>query len=309
MEHRYTGRREDRRLVTGAGMFTADWDRSGVLHAAFLRTDRAHARIISTDVASAQAAPGICAVLTGADMQAAGYTRGLPLMPLGRGEALKAIVAPALALGRVRYVGEPVAIVVADSLHAAQDASELIQIDYDSLPAVVSGRAALAQDAPLLHEEIPGNLCYGTDYGDRAATQAAFAAARHIVRVAQESGRIVGNPMEPKAAMAAWDGNILELWSPSQGMTGMRDGLAALAGLTPDTVARPRAGCRRRVRRPRSGLSGICRPGLGREANRATGEMGREPVGDVPQRLSRPRRFHGGRTGAGCRRMLPRHPA
>jgi aerobic carbon-monoxide dehydrogenase large subunit len=236
MEHRYTGRREDRRLVTGAGMFTADWDRSGVLHAAFLRTDRAHARIISTDVASAQAAPGICAVLTGADMQAAGYTRGLPLMPLGRGEALKAIVAPALALGRVRYVGEPVAIVVADSLHAAQDASELIQIDYDSLPAVVSGRAALAQDAPLLHEEIPGNLCYGTDYGDRAATQAAFAAARHIVRVAQESGRIVGNPMEPKAAMAAWDGNILELWSPSQGMTGMRDGLAALVGLTPDKL-------------------------------------------------------------------------
>jgi CO/xanthine dehydrogenase Mo-binding subunit len=111
MEHGYTGRREDRRLVTGAGMFTADWDRPGVLHAAFLRTDRPHARIVSTDVAAARAAPGVRAVLTGADMQVAGYTRGLPLMPLGRGDPLKAIIAPALALGCVCYVGEPVAIV------------------------------------------------------------------------------------------------------------------------------------------------------------------------------------------------------
>ncbi|HEY6440461.1 MAG TPA: xanthine dehydrogenase family protein molybdopterin-binding subunit [Acetobacteraceae bacterium] len=236
MEYRYTGRREDRRLVTGAGMFTADRDRPGMLHAAFLRTDRAHARIVSTDVVAAQAAPGVRAVLTGADMQEAGYTRGLPLKPLGRGDPLKAIIAPALALGCVRYVGEPVAVVVADSPHAAEDACELIQIDYDLLPAAVSGPAALAQGAPLLHPEIPGNLCYETDYGDREAAQAAFAAASHVVRLAQESGRVVGNPMEPKAALVAWDGNILELWSPSQGMTGMRDGLAALVGLTPDRV-------------------------------------------------------------------------
>jgi aerobic carbon-monoxide dehydrogenase large subunit len=283
MEHSYTGRREDRRLVTGAGMFTADWDRPGVLHAAFLRTDRPHARIVSTDVAAARAAPGVRAVLTGADMQAAGYTRGLPIMPLGRGDPLKAIIAPALALRCVCYVGEPVAIVVADSLHAAQDACELIQIDCDSLPVVVSGPAALAQGAPLLHAEIPGNLCHETDYGDREATQAAFAAARHVVRLAQESGRVVGNPMEPKAAMAEWDGDILDLWSPSQGMTGMRDGLAALVGLTPDRLRVHVAGCRRRVWRPRSGLPGICRPGPGREASRATGEMDREPVGDVPQ--------------------------
>ena len=163
MEYSYTGRREDRRLVTGAGMFTADWDRPDMLHAAFLRADRAHARIVSCDVGAAQAAPGVRAVLTGADMQAAGYTRGLPLMPLGRGEALKAIDAPALALGCVRYVGEPVAIVVADSPHAAQDACELIRIDYASLPPVVGGSAALAQGAALLHAEIPGNLCYETD--------------------------------------------------------------------------------------------------------------------------------------------------
>jgi carbon-monoxide dehydrogenase large subunit len=236
MEPTYTGRREDRRLVTGAGMYAADWDRPGVLHAAFLRADRAHARIVSSDVAAAQAAPGVRAVLTGADMQSAGYSRGLPLMPLGRGEPLKAIAAPALALDWVRYVGEPVAIVVADSPHAAQDACELIRIDYASLPPVVGGAAALAQGAPLLHAEIPGNLCYETDYGDSVATQAAFAAARHVVRLEQESGRVVGNPMEPQAAMAAWDGDILELWSPSQGMTSMRDSLAALVGLPPDRL-------------------------------------------------------------------------
>ena len=236
MEPTYTGRREDRRLVTGAGMYAADWDRPGVLHAAFLRADRAHARIVSSDVSAAQAAPGVCAVLTGADMQSAGYNRGLPLMPLGRGEPLKAIAAPALALDCVRYVGEPVAIVVADSPHAAQDACELIRIDYASLPPVVGGAAALAQGAPLLHAEIPGNLCYETDYGDSVATQAAFAAARHVVRLEQESGRVVGNPMEPQAAMAAWDGDILELWSPSQGMTSMRDSLAALVGLPPDRL-------------------------------------------------------------------------
>jgi carbon-monoxide dehydrogenase large subunit len=236
MEPTYTGRREDRRLVTGAGMYAADWDRPGVLHAAFLRADRAHARIVSSDVAAAQAAPGVRAVLTGADMQSAGYNRGLPLMPLGRGEPLKAIAAPALALDCVRYVGEPVAIVVADSPHAAQDAFELIRIDYASLPPVVGGAAALAQGAPLLHAEIPGNLCYETDYGDSVATQAAFAAARHVVRLEQVSGRVVGNPMEPQAAMAAWDGDILELWSPSQGMTSMRDSLAALVGLPPDRL-------------------------------------------------------------------------
>ncbi|HUD58867.1 MAG TPA: xanthine dehydrogenase family protein molybdopterin-binding subunit [Acetobacteraceae bacterium] len=236
MEPTYTGRREDRRLVTGAGMYAADWDRPGVLHAAFLRADRAHARIVSSDVSAAQAAPGVCAVLTGADMQSAGYSRGLPLMPLGRGEPLKAIAAPALALDCVRYVGEPVAIVVADSPHAAQDACELIRIDYASLPPVVGGAAALAQGAPLLHPEIPGNLCYETDYGDSVATQAAFAAARHVVRLEQVSGRVVGNPMEPQAAMAAWDGDILELWSPSQGMTSVRDSLAALVGLPPDRL-------------------------------------------------------------------------
>ncbi len=236
MERTYAGRREDHRLLTGAGMYSADWDRPGLLHAAFLRTDRAHAEILGTDTAAARSAPGVLAVLTGADMQAAGYTRGLPLMPVGRGAALKATPSPALALRRVRYVGEPVAIIVAETAHAAQDACELIEVEYESLPAVANGRAALSSGAPLLHDGVPGNLCYDGDYGDKAGTEDAFAAAAHVVRLEQESGRVVGNPLEPKAALASWDGETLELWSPSQGMTGMRDSLAALVGLPPERL-------------------------------------------------------------------------
>ena len=128
------------------------------------------------------------------------------------------------------------AIVVADTAHAAQDALELIAVEYGTLPAVADARAALAPGAPCLHDDVPGNLCFDFDYGDPAATEAAFARAAHVVRLEQESGRVVGNPMEPKAALASWDGSVLELWSASQGMTGMRDGLAALTGLPPAQI-------------------------------------------------------------------------
>ncbi len=233
----FNGRREDGRLVTGAGRYTADWNHPGQLHAAFLRTDRAHADILAIDTQVARAAPGVSAVLTASDMEAAGYNRGRSHVPYkGRGEALKSPASPALAKGRVRYVGEPVAIVVADTAHAAQDAAELIEVEYASLSAVTNARAALAPGAPLLHDSVPGNLCFDFDYGDPAAVDAAFASAAHVVRCEQDSGRVVGNPMEPKAALAAWDGEVLELWSSSQGMTGMRDGLAALTGLKPEQL-------------------------------------------------------------------------
>ena len=233
----FSGRREDQRLVTGAGRYSADWDRPGMVHAVFLRTDRAHATITSIDTSAALASPGVLAVLTGADMAAAGYTRGQAMMPFkGRGEAIRSPRSPALAVGRVRYVGEPVAIVVAETAHAAQDAAELIVADYEPLPAVANGTAALAPGAPLLHDDVPGNLCFDYDYGDAAAVEAAFAGAAHVVRMAQESGRVVANPMEPKSALAEWDGEVLQLWSPSQGMTGMRGGLAELTGLPPDRI-------------------------------------------------------------------------
>jgi len=235
---KYNGRREDYRLVTGAGRYTADWDRPDQLHAVFLRSDRAHAAMLALDPAAARAAPGVAAVLTGADMAAAGYRRGVAHMPFkGRGgEPLRTAPGPALAEARVRYVGEPVAIVVAETAQQAQDAAELIALEYDTLPALVDATAALAPGAPLLHESIPGNLALDFHYGDPAAADAAFARAAQVVRLELRSDRVVGNPMEPKAALAAWDGATLAFWSPSQGMPGLRAELAGLVGLDPAQV-------------------------------------------------------------------------
>ena len=237
MDQPFKGRREDARLVTGAGRYTADWDRPNQAHAAFLRADRAHARIAALDVAAAASAPGVLAVLTADDMVAAGYNRGQAhVFYKGRGEALKSPLYPTLAQHCVRYVGEPIVLIVAETAHAAQDAAELVVVDYESLPAIADVRAAIAPGAALLHDSVPGNICFDFDYGDAAAVDAAFAQAAHVVRLEQQSGRVVANPMEPKAALVGWDGDTLELWSPSQGMTGMRDGLAALTGLPPDQV-------------------------------------------------------------------------
>ena len=232
----FRGRREDRRLLTGVGRYTADRDMPDQAHAAFLRADRAHARIVALDLDAARAAPGVLAVMTGSDMAAAGYNRGHPLMPPGRGAPMKAPSGPALARDRVRFVGEPVAIVIAETAHAAQDAAERIAVDYDDLPAVVDARVALEAGAPLLHEDVPGNLALDATYGDAAAVEAAFARAARVVRLEQESARVVGNPMEPKAALVAWDGDVLDLWSSSQGSTGMRMSLASLTGLPPARV-------------------------------------------------------------------------
>ncbi len=238
MSYLYLGRREDARLLTGAGRYTADWALLGQLHAAFLRSDHAHARIIAIDAAAARTAPGVHAVLTGADTAAAGYGRGKASVPYqGRGGmTLLAPPGSALAHDRVLYVGDPVALVVADTVAQAQDAAELIAVDYDPLPAVVDMDAALTEAAPLLHPGVPSNLCFDFDYGDAAATDAAFAAAAHVVRLDLSSDRVVGNPMEPKAAIARWTGDVLELWTGTQGMVAMRDSLCGLTGLPPEKV-------------------------------------------------------------------------
>jgi aerobic carbon-monoxide dehydrogenase large subunit len=233
----FRGRREDARLLTGMGRYTADWSRPGQLHAAFLRADHAHAVIRSIDTAAAQAAPGVLAVLTGVDAVAAGFDRGSAMMPVkGRGEALLVPPRPALATDRVRFVGEPVALVVAASAHQAQDGVERIVVEYEAMPAVTDAAAALVPGAPLIHQSVPGNLCFDFDYGDEAAANEAFAAAAFVVRLTLTSSRVVGNPMEPKAALANWDGEMLDLWTSTQGMTAMRDSMAAQSGLLPEHI-------------------------------------------------------------------------
>ncbi len=238
MSYPYFGRREDARLLTGAGRYTADWSLPHQAHAAFLRADRAHARIVSIDVEAARALPGVLAVLTGADAAAAGYGRGKAALPFTGREGMALLTPPggALALDRVLYVGDPVAIVVAETAALAQDAAELILVDYDTLDAVTDMEAALEPGAPQLHPSVPGNLCFDYEYGDAAATDAAFATAAHVIELDLTSERVVGNPMEPKAALARWDGDVLELWSPTQGMAALKGSLCSLTGLPPERV-------------------------------------------------------------------------
>src|SRR5262245_23654968 len=156
------GRLEDRRLLTGQGKFTSDWNFPNQAHAVFLRSDRAHAEIVSIDVAGALAAPGVLAVLTGKDIAEAGY-KSIPTN-LGVkdrfGEPLKKPPRPVLAQGRVRHVGECVACVVGESPHAAQDAAELIEVGYRDLASVTVAGKALQPGAPQLHAELPGNLSF-----------------------------------------------------------------------------------------------------------------------------------------------------
>ena len=177
-------------------------------------------------------------VLLGHETEAAGWHRSQTLLPYkGRDDApLLVPPRPALATDAVRFVGEPVALVVADTAHQAQDALELIAIEYEDLPALPTPAAALAEGAAQIHLTVPGNLCFDYEYGDLAATDAAFAAAAHVITLDLTSERVVGNPMEPKSALASWDGDVLDLWTGTQGMTALRDSLAGLTGLPPERI-------------------------------------------------------------------------
>ena len=226
MSDTFKGRREDLRLVTGRGRFTADWSLPGELHGCFLRSDRAHAEITALDASQALSSPGVRAVLTGDDLVRAGIKNPRPLAHFkGKdGTSLKVPHRHALAHGRVRFVGEPVALVVADSETAAQDAAERIVVSYRDLPAVIDAADALAAGAPQLHADVPGNLAVDYEYGNRAATEAAFASAHRVVRVTVEAQRIAGNPMEPKSCLAACDPatGICDLYLPTQGAADVR---------------------------------------------------------------------------------------
>ena len=165
-------RREDLRLVTGNGRYSADWNLPGQLYAAFLRADRAHAEILRLDVSRALAHAGVKAVITGEDVREAGF-KTLPNAlnyPGKGGQKLRKVHHPVLALGRVRYVGEPVAMIVADTADLAEDARELVDIDYGDLPAVSTFEDAVAPNAPQLHDEAPGNLAFEFESGDADAT-------------------------------------------------------------------------------------------------------------------------------------------
>ncbi len=233
-------RREDERLLTGKGCYSADWNLPRQLHAHFLRADRAHANILAIDAAAARAQAGVRLVLTAADLDAAGYKSmpgGVAYEGAG-GQKMNKPFWPALARGRVHFVGQPVALVVADSAPLAQDAAETIAPDYEDLPAAVGFDAAARPSAVQLHAEAPGNLAFEYESGDAAAVEAAFARATFRSRMTMNSQRLVGSPIEPRAFIADCDAasGRITVYAPSQGINGMRAQLAQVTGLPAEKI-------------------------------------------------------------------------
>ena len=236
----HTIRREDPRLLKGEGRYTADWNLPGQLYAFFLRSDRAHAEIVSIDAAAARARRGVHLVLTGQDYAASGWKSlpgGVTYEGVG-GQKQKKPFWPALAQGKVLYVGQPVALVVADSAALAQDASEDIAVEYRELAPAVGFDAAVRAGAAQLHADIPGNLAFEYESGERAAVEAAFATAAHVSRFTLRSQRLVGNPIEPRAFLASFDAasGVFTVHSPSQGMNNMRGFLSAATGFPVEKI-------------------------------------------------------------------------
>jgi carbon-monoxide dehydrogenase large subunit len=211
-------RLEDPRLLTGGGRYTANLAPPGVLHAVFLRSPHAHARVLGVEAAEARAMPGVAAVLTAEDVAGLGHNPTLTEIHGADGRRHVEPTRLPIPRERVRHVGEIVAMVVAETLAQARDAAEAIVVDYDPLPAVVHAEDALAPGAPLLHEDAPGNLVCDWRKGDAAAVEAAIGSAAHVTRLTARSPRILAGYMEPRAALAEWAGDHVTLTTPSQGV-------------------------------------------------------------------------------------------
>ncbi|HEY1299695.1 MAG TPA: xanthine dehydrogenase family protein molybdopterin-binding subunit, partial [Stellaceae bacterium] len=200
-------RREDFRFLTGQGNYTDDINRPHQLYAYILRSPHAHARINGIDTAAAARSPGVAAVYTGKDMAADGVG-GLPCgwqVHSKDGSPMAEPPHPPLATDRVRHVGDPVAVVIAETLDEAREAADLVTVDYAEEPAVTDPAEALKPGAPQVFAEAPGNLCYDWHLGDPAAVDAALAKAARVVRLDLVNNRLVPNAMEPRAAIGEYD--------------------------------------------------------------------------------------------------------
>ena len=236
----FKGRREDARFLTGQGRYTNDWHLPGEAHACFRRSEQAHAVIKKVDLSGAQSAPGVLAVLTARDIAEAGFKTVQPIQPPpGRG-GQKVLVPerPMLATDRVRFVGEEIALVVAETAAQARDAADLIEVEYEELPTIIGVKRAIEADAYVLHENIPGNACFDFEYGDEKRTAALIEKARHVVRVMVDSPRVAPTPMEVRGAIAAYDAasDTYDFYTPNQGTLALRMELANAAGIDPQRL-------------------------------------------------------------------------
>ena len=204
--HHTANRREDARLITGKGRYTSDLNFPGQLYGYFVRSDRPHAEIASVDTARAAKMPGVRGIFTGEDALGAGYTQfqNILTVPGKNGQPILRPERPVLAAKRVRHVGDALALVVADSAVAAQDAAEAIDVEYRDLPPVIDVERSTQEGAAQLHDNVPNNVCFEWEAGDRKAVREAFAHAAHITKLKLRTTRVLPNPMEPRAHIVSY---------------------------------------------------------------------------------------------------------
>jgi len=225
---------EDIRFLTGEGRYVDDISPEGALHGYILRSDQAHAEIVTLDVDEARAAPGVHMVLTADDLDAAGVAPGIDGAVVDNLDGTKgaAPLRPLLARGRVRFVGEPVAFIVADTMEQARDAAELIWLDATDLPVKVD----IGSGGPTIHPEAPENRAFDWGMGDKDATQAAFDAAARTVSLDVSDNRVIVNSMEARGCFAEWDGKRLHLSFGGQGVWVLKERLAASLNMDKDDI-------------------------------------------------------------------------
>ncbi len=231
-------RKEDQRFITGKGHYTADVNRPGQTHACFVRSPHAHARIKGIDAAAASKMPGVVAVLTGADLAADKLGNLICgwMIHSKDGSAMKMAPHPALAQTKACHVGDPVAVVIAETLAQAKDAAEKVKVDYEVLPAVADPAQAQSAGVAQIHEVAPKNTIYQWQLGDKGKTDAAFQSAAHVTKLDIVNNRLVPNAIEPRAAIGEYDSGTghFTLWNTTQNPHVARLVIAAFIGMAPE---------------------------------------------------------------------------
>jgi carbon-monoxide dehydrogenase large subunit len=230
---------EDQRFITGNGRYTDDIDLDGQAYGVVVRSPEAHAKIKSVKIDAAAAAPGVLAVILADDITAHGSNELPCAIPMENrdGSEGKTPLRPVLCKDRVRHVGDHVAFVVAETPVQAKDAAELVEVDYESLPATTSTATSADAGQPLVHDDVSSNLAFDWEFGDRAGTEGALASAAHVVELSIVNNRLISNPMEPRAVVADYKGDELTMHVCTQGGWLFLDPLAAVMGMDRGKIA------------------------------------------------------------------------
>src|SRR5262245_25886770 len=231
-------RKEDQRFITGKGRYTDDVNRSGQCHAYFLRSPHAHARIKRIDSKAATTMPGVLGVLAGAELAADKIGNLICgwMITSKDGSPMKMAPHPALAHGKANYVGDAVAVVIAETIAQAKDAAEKIKVDYEVLPAVADPAKAQDKGAPQIHEAAPANTIYQWHLGDEKAGEYAFKSAKRITKLDFINNRLAPNAIEPRAAIGDYDSGTdsFTLWNTTQNPHVARLVISAFVGMAPE---------------------------------------------------------------------------